>query len=62
MDLRWNQLYLGSGNPAGLAITGTGDGSDNAWMTSNLIGYYNNNEQSYVLGPLFRFHHWCCLM
>ncbi|MCB9021558.1 MAG: PKD domain-containing protein [Chitinophagales bacterium] len=43
------------GTPAGLAITGTGDGSDNAWMTSNLIGYYNNNEQSYVLGPCFDF-------
>ena len=55
MDLRWNQLYLAQGTlqvwplPVPAMV-------HNAWMTSNLIGYYNNNRTVLCTGSLFRFY------
>ncbi len=39
------------GTPAGSVINSAGSGT-NSWVT-NLAGSYNNNEQSYVMGPCF---------
>jgi len=46
-----NSWQLGA--PAGTIINTAASGT-NAWMT-NLTGYYNNNEASYVVGPCFDF-------
>ncbi len=45
------------GNPAGFTIIGAPDATPsslNSWVT-NLTGYYNNNEKSYVTSPCMDF-------
>ena len=41
------------GTPAGTTINSASDGTQ-AWVT-NLTGNYNNNEQSFLFGPVFNF-------